>query len=70
MITDSEIKKKGMEILIKELGEVGAERFIALILRDSFDYTEWQKDLWKNDSVEELSRKANEYLLKQKKVPE
>ena len=46
MITDSEIKKKGIEVLIKELGEVGAERFVTLIIREPFDYTEWQKDLW------------------------
>jgi hypothetical protein len=62
MITDSEIKKKGIEVLIKELGEVGAERFVTLIIREPFDYTEWQKDLWNDISVEELSRRAMEYV--------
>ncbi len=38
MITDSEIKRKGIELLIKGLGEVEAERFITLIIREPFDY--------------------------------
>ncbi len=67
MITDSEVKKKGIELLIKELGEVGAERFITLIIREPFDYTEWQKKLWKGVKVEELSKKAMEYVKEKKK---
>ena len=45
MITDSEIRKRGMDALIKHLGEVEAERFITLIIREPFDYTQWQRDL-------------------------
>jgi hypothetical protein len=37
---------------------VDAERFIMLIKRDKFDYTEWQKNLWTDESVESLSEKA------------
>ena len=66
MRTDSEIKQRGIELLIKELGEIEAERFITLIIREPFDYTEWQKDLWPGLSVEELSKKAMEYVTKQK----
>jgi hypothetical protein len=33
-------REKGMKILIKNLGRVEAERFISLIIRDPFDYTE------------------------------
>ena len=61
-ITDSEIKREGMEALIERLGEVGAERFITLLLREPFDYTEWQKDLWKNVPVRELSARAMKYV--------
>lgn len=35
-----------------------AERFIMLIKHDKFDYTEWQKNLWTDESVESLSEKA------------
>ncbi|RLA95089.1 MAG: hypothetical protein DRG59_13195 [Deltaproteobacteria bacterium] len=67
MITDSEIKRKGMDALIKHLGEVEAERFITLIIREPFDYTEWQRDLWLDTGVEELSKKTMQYVSKQNK---
>ena len=58
MITDTEIKIKGMESLIASLGELNAERFITLILREPFDYTKWQRNLWNDKSVEEISEMA------------
>ncbi|MBT3881203.1 MAG: hypothetical protein HON76_18870 [Candidatus Scalindua sp.] len=60
MITDTEIKQKGIKALIAELGNVQAERFISLIIRVPFDYTKWQRDLWPEESVESLSKKAME----------
>jgi hypothetical protein len=39
---------------------VEAERFITLVLREPFDYTNWQKSLWVGQSVEEISRAAME----------
>ncbi|QQO52892.1 MAG: hypothetical protein N838_05415 [Thiohalocapsa sp. PB-PSB1] len=59
-ITDTEVRIKGMEALITALGEVHAERFITLMMREPFDYTEWQKTLWNDKSVEEISRMAME----------
>lgn len=57
--TDTEIKLKGMEALISALGEVEAEKFISLILREPFDYTEWQsKNFNDKISVRGLSAKA------------
>ena len=64
-MTDTEIKIKGIEALMKSLGEVGAERFIALIQREPFDYTEWQRNLWEGQSIEEISRKAMELRRRQ-----
>ena len=58
MITDTEIKLKGVEALIVALGEVQAERFISLILREPFDYTVWQQKLWPNQSIEQISSMA------------
>ena len=57
-ITDNEIKIQGVEALISALGEVQAERFISLILKEPFDYTEWQKNLWPGKSIEEISSMA------------
>lgn len=58
MKTDTEIKRQGMETLIQSLGEVEAERFISLLLREPFDYTRWQRTLWASKTVDELSQRA------------
>ena len=58
MITDTEIRLKGLKILAKYLGDVEAERFIALIQREPFDYTKWRQGLDEDLSVEEISQKA------------
>lgn len=58
MITDTEIKTKGIQLLTQHLGNVEAERFIALIQREPFDYTKWHQDLDDELSIEEISRKA------------
>ena len=58
MITDTEVKIKGFKALRQSLGSVDAERFIALIQREPFDYTKWQRTLWEGQSVEEISRNA------------
>lgn len=58
MLTDSEIRSAGVRALVDALGEVSAEKFIALIQREPFDYTEWQRSLWPGKSVEELSAAA------------
>lgn len=62
-ITDTEIKTKGIETLIEALGELNTERFITLLLREPFDYTEWQRNLWTGKSVEEVSAMAIENRL-------
>ncbi len=49
-----EIMDRGFACLVEKLGVVNAERFIALIKRDSFDYTIWRKEYFKNMSLEEL----------------
>ncbi|EFI35184.1 conserved hypothetical protein [Desulfonatronospira thiodismutans ASO3-1] len=58
MINDTEIKEKGFQILAQHLGDVEAERFIALIQRESFDYTKWRQGIDEELSIEEISRKA------------
>ena len=60
MITGTEIKQRGIKALIADLANVQAERFISLIIREPFDYTKWQRDLWPDESVETLNRKSME----------
>ncbi|MDR3302445.1 MAG: hypothetical protein LBT01_07975 [Spirochaetaceae bacterium] len=54
MLTDAVLKRKGMDTLTKTLGIVEAERFITLILREPFDYTEWQRGLYEGVSLDEF----------------
>jgi hypothetical protein len=58
MITDTEIKIKGIKALAESLGDVEAERFISLIQREPFDYTEWRQDLDADLTIDEISKKA------------
>ena len=57
-MTDAALKATAMEILVKELGVVATEKFISLILKEPFDYTEWRKDLFEDMSIEELNDRA------------
>jgi len=58
MITDTEIKTKGIQLLATHLGDIEMERFVAIIQREPFDYTKWRRGLSNELSVEETSRKA------------
>ncbi|MDR0322764.1 MAG: hypothetical protein LBI28_14815 [Treponema sp.] len=58
MNTEMALRNEGMKVLINKLGHVEAERFISLIIREPFDYTEWQRGLFDNMSVKELSNMA------------
>jgi hypothetical protein len=58
MITDTEIRVKGVQILAEQLGNIEMERFIALIQREPFDYTQWRQALDGDDSIEDISHKA------------
>ncbi len=58
MKTDSEIINSGFESIFSKLGKVDAKRFIMLIKRDKFDYTDWQKNIWPDETVESLSERA------------
>jgi hypothetical protein len=58
MISDTEIKIKGLKVLSETLGDIESERFISLIQREHFDYTKWRQDLYEDLTVEEISGKA------------
>jgi len=62
MTNSVELLDKGMRCLSNELGIVDAERFVALLLREPFDYTEWRKDnLFVGMSVDEIIDEADKY---------
>ena len=65
-ITDTEVKQKGLGALVNALGEVDAERFITLLHREPFDYTTWQRTLFNDMDLKDLSNLA----MKNRKVDE
>jgi hypothetical protein len=58
MSTDTEVRIRGLRALVEALGPVEAERFITLILREPSDYTQWQRHLWADKGVDEVSKAA------------
>ena len=61
MRTEAMLKDEGMKILSEHLGLVEAERFVSLITREPFDYTEWRQNLCEDMSIREISKKAMDY---------
>ena len=58
MKTDTEIRTERISILFKYMGNIEAERFVSLIQRERFDYTEWRKKLFEGKTVHEISAEA------------
>jgi len=58
MRTDSTLRVDGINALIEKLGPVDAERFISSLIKEDFDYTSWQKELFKNITLRKLSKAA------------
>jgi len=61
MRADSIIKQAGFQALREKLDIVELERFIVLLNRNKFDYTEWRKPLFEDMSLEQLALDAERY---------
>jgi hypothetical protein len=58
----AELMSRGMDCLVKNMGIVEAEYFIAAVQRERFDYTKWHQDYFANDdTVESFLQKAVEH---------
>jgi hypothetical protein len=60
MKTEAEIRMTGMQALIGALGLVEAERFLAAVSRDKFDYTLWRQSCLPSMSLQDLAQQANQ----------
>jgi len=60
MKTEAEIRMTGMQALIGALGLVEAERFLAAVSRDKFDYTQWRQTGLPPMNLEDLAHQANQ----------
>ena len=60
-LTDSELKIKGFRVLVQMLGDVNAERFIALTIQEPHDYTQWRvRNMYVGESVHDVAIRARE----------
>jgi hypothetical protein len=55
-----EIKRKGWNALVKELGYAGATKFILLYEPGEGDYTKERKKLFKDITIEEILKEIKE----------
>ena len=56
-----------VKCLLENLGLVEAEKFISLIRRENFNYTEWQRNLWKDQNVDDIFDAAEKFVKKSDK---
>ena len=61
VMTDTVLSQSAVKCLVDRFGIVDTERFISLINKERFDYTEWQRDLFNDMTVEELFDAATEW---------
>ena len=60
-VSDNELSMRGMNLLKEQLGPVDAERFVYILVKDRFDYTEWQRGLFKGETVRSLGEKMKAF---------
>jgi len=55
MKTDTQIRNEGITALFDRLGLAEATRFITLIQREGFDYTQWRQNLFEGKRVDQIA---------------
>lgn len=61
MASDIEVMDRGISCLINGLGTIDTERFVSLLVRERFDYTEWQRRRFDDVGEKELFEAAVAY---------
>ena len=54
--------KEGMDCLRENLGILKAEMFVAEIIRNNFDYTEWQRTYFDAMTTDEIKQDIDEFV--------
>ena len=57
---DQALGSRCMDILMRNVGLLETERFIAYLSRESADYTEWRQNQFDDLTIEELGRATRE----------
>ena len=61
-MSNTELLNDGVDILRKSFGDVKTEAFISLIIRERFDYTQWRRRFFGDQSVKEINADAVAYV--------
>jgi hypothetical protein len=61
VMTDTVLSQSAVKCLVDKFGIVDTERFISLINKERFNYTEWQKDLFDGMTAKEILRTASDW---------
>jgi len=70
MTNNAVLLDRGMRCLNNELGILDAERFVALIIREPFDYTEWRKNnLFVDMGIDDIIDEADKYCKENTQQP-
>ena len=57
---DQALGSRCMDVLMRNVGLLETERFIAYLSRESADYTEWRQNQFDDLTIEELGRATRE----------
>jgi hypothetical protein len=60
-MNDAILSQNVLKCLMDNFGVVQTERFISILIKEPFDYTKWQRDLYSDMSVEELFEAASDW---------
>jgi hypothetical protein len=60
-MNDTVLSQNVLKCLMENFGVVQTERFISIIIKEPFDYTKWQRDLYNDMTVEELFAAASNW---------
>jgi len=52
------IRKEGMDCLVKSFGVLETEVFISSLLRENFDYTEWQREYFADQPLDDFFKQS------------
>jgi len=64
MRTDTALRYEALKLLTQAFGMVDAERFISMIKRDTFDYTEWRRNQWLDKTIDEIYEEASAHAMR------
>jgi len=58
-VNEAVLTQSVIKCLIENFGVVETERFISIVIKEPFDYTVWQRDLFDDMTVDEIFAAAS-----------